>query len=304
MDWVDAWKAVSVVLTGVFGMLGLLTEFKHPETKQITRWGRVSLAGIILSSAAGFAAQLKETSEKQQESLENSRRALALSEKTDRAITELQRVLTPIGEPKFSFMFTLDCKQPNHQDFCNRVKKSATTFKSDPRLTPDQAEESIWHQLARTRAIEQSLNTSVVPVDRMDAMTAWPATLGTKYNLSIAFTRKDPSTHERPDLLFGVDVRLNGIDTDVWVVPERDVIMFVVEGAVTSRQSNGRIVSVRDLPGVLLQITATFGVDLTLYKFRMDTKEGRTMSLDRELAKSGSGFLAVYELKIPETSVN
>jgi hypothetical protein len=52
MDWVDAWKAVSVVLTGVFGMLGLLTEFKHPETKQITRWGRVSLAGIILSSAA------------------------------------------------------------------------------------------------------------------------------------------------------------------------------------------------------------------------------------------------------------
>lgn len=80
--------------------------------------------------------------------------------------------------------------------------------------------------------------------------------------------------------------------------------MFVVEGAVTSRQSNGRIVSVRDLPGVLLQITATFGVDLTLYKFRMDTKEGRTMSLDRELAKSGSGFLAVYELKIPETSVN
>jgi hypothetical protein len=47
-----------------------------------------------------------------------------------------------------------------------------------------------------------------------------------------------------------------------------------------------------------------FGQDLTLYKFRMDTKEGRTMSLDREFAKSGSGFLAVYELSTPETSVN
>jgi predicted RNA-binding protein YlqC (UPF0109 family) len=43
MDFVSVWKAFSIVLTGAFGVLGLLTEFKDKATNKITRWGRIAL---------------------------------------------------------------------------------------------------------------------------------------------------------------------------------------------------------------------------------------------------------------------
>ncbi len=48
MDFVSAWKASSIVLTGAFGILGLLTEFKEKQTGKITRWGYISLGGIVI----------------------------------------------------------------------------------------------------------------------------------------------------------------------------------------------------------------------------------------------------------------
>jgi hypothetical protein len=50
MDFVSAWKAVSIALTGAFGMVGMLTENKDKETGKLTRWGRVSFGGIVLST--------------------------------------------------------------------------------------------------------------------------------------------------------------------------------------------------------------------------------------------------------------
>jgi hypothetical protein len=49
----------SILLTGAFGILGLLKEFKDKETGRITKWGGVSLVGILLSSILGVAAQLQ-----------------------------------------------------------------------------------------------------------------------------------------------------------------------------------------------------------------------------------------------------
>ena len=40
LDPLDLWKVGSIALTGSFGVLGLLTEYKHPETKKVTIWGK------------------------------------------------------------------------------------------------------------------------------------------------------------------------------------------------------------------------------------------------------------------------
>jgi hypothetical protein len=63
MDFVAAWKATSIVLTGAFGILGLLKDFKDKNTGRVTVWGRISLAGILLSTSLGVVAQLKESTD-------------------------------------------------------------------------------------------------------------------------------------------------------------------------------------------------------------------------------------------------
>lgn len=47
MDFVSVWKALSIVVTGAFGILGLLRDFKDKLTNKITSWGKVSLIGIL-----------------------------------------------------------------------------------------------------------------------------------------------------------------------------------------------------------------------------------------------------------------
>jgi hypothetical protein len=65
MDFVSAWKIISIGSTGAFGILGLVTEFKDPITKRLTRWGMVSLSGTVFSTLLGTAAQFKEASDQQ-----------------------------------------------------------------------------------------------------------------------------------------------------------------------------------------------------------------------------------------------
>ncbi len=63
MDFVTAWKASSIVLTGAFGILGLVKDFKDKKTNKVTIWGYISLCGILVSTAFGVIAQLKESSD-------------------------------------------------------------------------------------------------------------------------------------------------------------------------------------------------------------------------------------------------
>lgn len=48
--WISLFKITSILAAGFFGALGLLTKYKDDAGK-ITRWGRVALGGILLSSS-------------------------------------------------------------------------------------------------------------------------------------------------------------------------------------------------------------------------------------------------------------
>jgi hypothetical protein len=102
MDFVSVWKASSIVLTGAFGILGLLTEFRNKDTNRITRWGWLALGGIVLSTTLGTAAQLKE-------SADDAKKALKLAEQSDETLSDIKRAMSPLTPPTVSVTFRIDC---------------------------------------------------------------------------------------------------------------------------------------------------------------------------------------------------
>jgi hypothetical protein len=161
MDFPSIWKTASIAVTGGFAVLGLLTEFKDKETKKITRWGYVSLTGILVSTVLGIAAQVLEIASDAQRSAENSRRALSIAEntertlkntdqtienlrtiltetmmvtqKTDRTLNDAERLLTPLDEPSVTIGYAVPCREQRFQAFCNQLDQwNPVEIQSDP----------------------------------------------------------------------------------------------------------------------------------------------------------------------------
>jgi hypothetical protein len=92
MHFYSAWKLIAIALTGAFGILGLLTEFKTKDTSRITKWGWISFLGIGLSTMGGIAAQLQETKTTAEESGKQQ-----------------VRLLAPLGDLQVSIQFRVAC---------------------------------------------------------------------------------------------------------------------------------------------------------------------------------------------------
>jgi hypothetical protein len=114
--FLPVWKPVSIALTGAFGVLGLLTEFKDKHTKRITKWGRISLTGIVVSTMLGVGAQLKESHDDTKKTME----AVDRSEKT---LKNIERTLSAINEPKVLARFAVDCTSAAYRSYCDELTK-------------------------------------------------------------------------------------------------------------------------------------------------------------------------------------
>lgn len=157
MDFPSAWKVISIALTGSFGILGLVTEFKDPATKRLTIWGAISLAGILLSSALGIIAQVSEisaqqlvTAEQQQRIAEDTRQNLDISRRTNESVVSLRRLMSPVDPPTIRVALSSSCKNPRLVNFCKRVHASqrASHFK--------ESRDSSYEQVRTTRIWAQS----------------------------------------------------------------------------------------------------------------------------------------------------
>lgn len=65
--WISIFKVISMISTGVFGSMALVKKFKDDEG--LTKWGRVALGGIVLSSIVSltlFALETREAKKKAQ----------------------------------------------------------------------------------------------------------------------------------------------------------------------------------------------------------------------------------------------
>lgn len=99
-DFWDLWKAIAIALTGLFGIMGLLTSYKDKETGRITGWGKINLVGILLSATMGVASQLVDAQRKTLSAQQAAIRAeasaaiaQATSERARQAATNTERLI-------------------------------------------------------------------------------------------------------------------------------------------------------------------------------------------------------------------
>lgn len=261
MDFVTAWKATSIVLTGAFGVLGLLKDFKDKNTGQVTKWGRLSLAGILLSSGLGVIAQFKESSRQEQSRQTTANQTLALAQKTDQTVQDLQRILSPLDDLRINIGFYIPCDNPKYKAFCLAMNRK--------RFVP----ESAWDQWPGG---DVSLLIQVF-VDPKDAQ---------------GFLEHYDASTTRGDLMILVNAtaRNKSLSAFRWLENEKSVVEISISNYVpgpSDIQTKGKIKSTLDLHGATVFITwptkqpgeATLD-DLRLGFFNLSTKSGERIVTD------------------------
>jgi hypothetical protein len=283
MDFVTAWKASSIVLTGAFGVLGLTKDYKNKETGKFTAWGKVSLAGVLLSSGLGVAAQLKESSDQEKVKAVTSAQTLLLAQNTDKAVKDIQRMLSPLDDPRVFMNFDLDCTNPQLKQFCSDVIHDKPGF---------QMYEDIQQQ----------------------HWSHWPSTDDWLLDPEVHFfiDPKDADRFETPeiptpkgDLLIKVEAHSHASAREIRVFTNgKDRVGITYSGDNPSMfkiVNNGRLQSLLDLPGVTVVISGDTVDFLTPTHFMLTLKNGRSISYDGPFMKGKAGPFhdTAYRFAIP-----
>lgn len=109
MDFVSFWKTASVALTGTFGMVGLLSDFRTEDKKAITAWGWTSLVGILVSSIGGMVAQAEETNDDAKRTTQGLARAEATLQNTQAMVQSMNRSMAALVGATVDVDYSLDC---------------------------------------------------------------------------------------------------------------------------------------------------------------------------------------------------
>jgi len=118
-DWLFVWKVTSIGVTGAFGCLALATKYKEQDGT-ITRWGKIALGGILLSSSGGIVAQWKESSRNEASAKAAREQTLSLVKQTQRSVEGMEHLLNAIDAPTVFARFTVPCA--SYEEFCKTVR--------------------------------------------------------------------------------------------------------------------------------------------------------------------------------------
>ena len=116
-------------MAGLFGILGLLTEYKDSTTHNVTKWGYFSLAGILISTFFGVIAQFIEVNDNISAAAKAEQRAeLTLREtetaavKTSVAAEQLRKLNSPLSGVYLDVQIAMECDSSgDYKRFCSRI---------------------------------------------------------------------------------------------------------------------------------------------------------------------------------------
>ena len=279
IDFVTAWKAISIALTGAFGILGLATDFKNKHTKKITRWGWVSLIGIVVSSVCGVAAQLKESLDDATKAKDNSAQALALAKKMDTALTEIERGLSALEEPRIGLVLDIDCDSSKYATFCTSILNASRI---------NAAGGSIFDYWSDFPGGQVSwiftVGMFIKPEDAQAFIDAKPVACDW-------CTRFVTSNHGRDNTFRSSAAAENNL-----------VRMWIVDNKADIVSGSGNLKSVQDLPGVTVVINQLFNDDLdvlNINSFLLRVKNGQWIQYNGPFTriKSKIGWVYIFKLQ-------
>jgi hypothetical protein len=84
-------KFLGIALTGIFGLVGLLFDFRDAQ-RRLTKWGKVAVSGIFISTAVAAASQALDFTKSAQDTEEANQRSLVLLTEIDRAVDPLDSI--------------------------------------------------------------------------------------------------------------------------------------------------------------------------------------------------------------------
>jgi hypothetical protein len=137
-DYLDVWKVVAIVLAGGFGILGTVTATKT-NRGALTRWGKISIAGIVITTSGGAIAQYFENrqdeakSEKlQNQTLDIVKQTGATVANTSDTLKGLSRLFGQIGtHPKVVLYLDEPCPSVSWKEACD-LKTTTGNYRSVP----------------------------------------------------------------------------------------------------------------------------------------------------------------------------
>lgn len=134
-------KIIGTALSGAFGLLGLLTDFRDPSTKRITRWGKVAFWGIILSTIIALVSQVLESAKATRDARASSEATQAQLKKSDIILREVDRTLNPLVDVRISYWMRVPLDDPEMAEYKQRLEKGVEQIvanhaanRTDPRF--------------------------------------------------------------------------------------------------------------------------------------------------------------------------
>lgn len=277
LDFVSTWKTISIALTGGFGILGLLKDFKDKATNRVTPWGWVSLIGIVVSSVCGIAAQLKE-------SHDDAAKTLALAQKSDKTLTEIERSLSPLDDPTLSIGFDIRCDDAKYLAFCQKLwqkqrKAGKVLVMDDWADFPNPVPQVILPM--RVDVFQDAKDAELFLGGKKEVGDWHTNVLSTNYAKDKSLT-----TYANPDT---AEITL--------------AVLNYHASASATVMSNGRIKSIIDIPGTTVMLTDPNNElsRLNLVAFELDIKNGQSI---RYIDKFQKVTWCVKDIKDPESKTS
>lgn len=90
-------KFAALITGGIFAAIGLLTNYRH-EDGTVSKWGKIALFGIVLSTIIGAGTQAVETYRDRDAALKNDAANRKSEEQTRKLLGEIKRAVYPLRD--------------------------------------------------------------------------------------------------------------------------------------------------------------------------------------------------------------
>lgn len=114
-------KIIGTALSGAFGLLGLLTDYRDEKTKKITTWGKVAFFGIVISTVVALVSQSLESAKQTRDAKNAALAADRLVHQSDSILHAVDRTIDPLTDVAVSWWMTVPIDDPEMASYKKRL---------------------------------------------------------------------------------------------------------------------------------------------------------------------------------------
>ena len=115
-------KFLGIALAGLFGLLGVLTDYRDKQGR-VTRWGRIALFGTIISTVVALASQELDFLKSARDEHETSLKALEQAKANAAMLQQIGRAVDPLDSLVVDAWLRLDLNDPELSSYRERATK-------------------------------------------------------------------------------------------------------------------------------------------------------------------------------------